>query len=300
MLKRTITGIGIIIVTVGFFLCKYFLTAEVFAGVFLKTVTVGDLLFDLFILVMAVTSTYEYERAFSDKLLKTQKTIIFIYPFAVYLAYSFKGLGWAFGAMLFLFLLLLSLLVFEYDYITLESIGISLFVMIFPATILISLLVINRYPTFEPLLMVFAITPCADTCAYFVGSLVKGKKLCPNISPNKTVSGFVGGLLGGMIASLLVYFIFTKKGMIFGNDKIWLEALLFALSGIAGAVLTAFGDLVESVIKRKLGIKDMGKILPGHGGMSDRIDGLTFAAPVVAFVFTILIPLFTGGTIFAV
>ena len=296
MLKRTITGIGIVIVTVGFFLCKYFLDMPVFEGVFLKPVTVGDMLFDLFILIMAVASTYEYERAFSDKLLKTEKVIIFIYPFAVYISYCFKGLGWAFGAMLFLFLLLLAQLVFEYDKISLESIGISLFTMIYPATILVSLLVINRYPTLEPLLMVFAITPCADTFAYFVGSIVIGKKLCPNISPNKTVSGFIGGLFGGMIASLLVYFIFTEKGAIF--NSVFLEVLLFAGAGIACALLTAYGDLVESVIKRKLGIKDMGKILPGHGGMSDRIDGLTFAAPVISFVFTILVPLFTGGESF--
>ncbi len=295
MLKRIITGIGIVIVTVGFFLCKYFLTSEVLVGVFLKPITVGDLMFDFFILVMAVISTYEYERAFSGRLLKKQKAIIFIYPFAVYIAYCLKGLGWAFGAMMFLFLLLLSLLVFEYENVTLESIGISLFVMIYPATILISLLVINRYSTPEPLLMAFAITPCADTFAYFVGSAMKGKKLCPEISPNKTISGFIGGLVGGMIASLLVYFIFTEKGLIFGSSAIWLEAILFALSGIACAVLTAFGDLVESVIKRKLGIKDMGKLLPGHGGMSDRIDGLTFTAPVVAFVFTILIPIINGG-----
>ena len=296
MLKRTITGIGIVIVTVGFFLCKYFLDKPVFEGVFLKPVTIGDMLFDLFILIMAVVSTYEYERAFSDKLLKTEKVIIFIYPFAVYISYCFKGLGWAFGAMLFLFLLLLAQLVFEYDKISLESIGISLFTMIYPSTILVSLLVINRYPTLEPLLMVFAITPCADTFAYFVGSIVKGKKLCPNISPNKTVSGFIGGLIGGMIASLLVYFIFTEKGAIF--NSVFLEVLLFAGAGIACALLTAYGDLVESVIKRKLGIKDMGKILPGHGGMSDRIDGLTFAAPVISFVFTILVPLFTGGESF--
>lgn len=296
MLKRTITGIGIVIVTVGFFLCKYFLDMPVFEGVFLKPVTIGDMLFDLFILIMAVVSTYEYERAFSDKLLKTEKVIIFIYPFAVYISYCFRGLGWAFGAMLFLFLLLLAQLVFEYDKISLESIGISLFTMIYPSTILVSLLVINRYPTLEPLLMVFAITPCADTFAYFVGSIVKGKKLCPNISPNKTVSGFIGGLFGGMIASLLVYFIFTEKGAIF--NSVFLEVLLFAGAGIACALLTAYGDLVESVIKRKLGIKDMGKILPGHGGMSDRIDGLTFAAPVISFVFTILVPLFTGGESF--
>lgn len=93
MLKRIITGIGIVIVTVGFFLCKYFLTSEVLVGVFLKPITVGDLMFDFFILVMAVISTYEYERAFSGRLLKKQKAIIFIYPLPFTLHTALKG--WA-------------------------------------------------------------------------------------------------------------------------------------------------------------------------------------------------------------
>ena len=73
MLKRTITGIGIVIVTVGFFLCKYFLDMPVFEGVFLKPVTVGDMLFDLFILIMAVIFFYVYERGFFSKLFKNKK-----------------------------------------------------------------------------------------------------------------------------------------------------------------------------------------------------------------------------------
>lgn len=294
LMKRIITGTGIVIVVVAFFLCKLFLNTEAFAGtgIFFKSVSVGDVLFDMFILGMAVISTYEYVRAFSDKLLKQEKIIVCIYPFAIYFMYCFRGLGWAFGAMITFFLWLLSLLVFKYDEITLESIGMSLFAMVYPSTILLSLLAINRYASFEPMLLAFTITPFADTFAYFVGSTLKGKKLCPNISPNKTVSGFIGGLCGGMVASLLVYFIFTPKGSIFYS--MWLEAAIFAFSGIVGAVLTAFGDLVESVIKRKLNVKDMGHILPGHGGMSDRIDGLTFTAPVIAFVFIVLIPLISG------
>jgi len=91
-----------------------------------------------------------------------------------------------------------------------------------------------------------------------------------------------------MIASLLVYFIFTEKGLIFGSGAIWLEAILFALSGIACAVLTAFGDLVESVIKRKLGIKDMGKLLPGHGGFYDRLDSSLAVLPTAAAMLMIV------------
>lgn len=306
MLKRIITGAGIVIVTAAFFLFRAFFDAVIFTTTYYSVttnVTVGSFLFDLFILGMAMISTYEYVRAFSGKpvvgdsvseefkgkLITSEKVIVMCYPVAVYMAFTFKGLGWAFGAMLATFLCLLSLLVFDHEKITLESIGMSLFAMVYPSTILISLLVLNRTSTsIGPLLLPFAISPFADTFAYFVGSTIRGKKLCPSISPKKTISGGVGGLVGGVIASLLVYFIFIERGEYVSTT--WVEILMFALAGLLGAVLTEFGDLVESVIKRKLGIKDMGNILPGHGGMSDRIDGLTFTAPAVAFVFAIIIP----------
>ena len=306
MLKRIITGAGIVIVTAAFFLFRAFFDAVIFTTTYYSVttnVTVGSFLFDLFILGMAMISTYEYVRAFSGKpvvgdsvseefkgkLITSEKVIVMCYPVAVYTAFTFKGLGWAFGAMLATFLCLLSLLVFDHEKITLESIGMSLFAMVYPSTILISLLVLNRTSTsIGPLLLPFAISPFADTFAYFVGSTIRGKKLCPSISPKKTISGGVGGLVGGVIASLLVYFIFIERGEYVSTT--WVEILMFALAGLLGAILTEFGDLVESVIKRKLGIKDMGNILPGHGGMSDRIDGLAFTAPAVAFVFAIIIP----------
>lgn len=307
MLKRIITGAGIVIVTAAFFLFRAFFDETIiFTSTYYSVttkVTVGSFLFDLFILGMAMISTYEYVRAFSGKpvvgdsvseefkgkLITSEKVIVMCYPVVVYVAFTFKGLGWAFGAMLVAFLCLLSLLVFDHEKITLESIGMSLFAMVYPSTILISLLVLNRTSTsIGPLLLPFAISPFADTFAYFVGSTVRGKKLCPSISPKKTISGGIGGLVGGVIASLLVYFIFIERGEYVST--MWVEILMFALAGLLGAILTEFGDLVESVIKRKLGIKDMGNILPGHGGMSDRIDGLTFTAPAVAFVFAIIIP----------
>jgi phosphatidate cytidylyltransferase len=126
--------------------------------------------------------------------------------------------------------------------------------------------------------------------AYFVGSTVKGPKLCPNISPNKTISGAIGGLVGGIIGAVLVCLIVHSPSEYFFTEK-WQEVIAYAIIGLFGAILTELGDLVESLMKRKLGIKDMGRILPGHGGIMDRIDGLLFAAPLTAFVFCVLIPL---------
>ena len=141
MLKRIITGIGIVVVTAAFFLFREFFDAVIFTSTYysiITEVTVGSFLFDLFILGMAVISTYEYVKAFSGepvvgdsvsekfssgKLITSEKVIVMCYPVVVYMAFTFQGLGWAFGAMLGTFLCLLSLLVFDHEKITLESIG---------------------------------------------------------------------------------------------------------------------------------------------------------------------------------
>ena len=143
------------------------------------------------------------------------------------------------------------------------------------------------------LLLIFVISPVADTFAFVVGSLVKGKKLCPNISPHKTISGAVGGVVFGTGASVLLYWLYTLTTdyVYTGVGAAWAGTpwVLFALAGLLCAVFTEFGDLVESIIKRKTGVKDMGKLLPGHGGVLDRIDGTLFASVFVWFVFIIFV-----------
>jgi phosphatidate cytidylyltransferase len=116
---------------------------------------------------------------------------------------------------------------------------------------------------------------CADSCAYFGGSAIGGAKLAPRISPNKTVSGAVCGLIGAALGSLLC-------GWLFG-----LKVPLFALLpyGLLVGVLAIFGDLSESLLKRAYGLKDTGHLLPGHGGLLDRLDALLFSIPILFFLF---------------
>ena len=106
------------------------------------------------------------------------------------------------------------------------------------------------------------------------------------ISPNKTVIGAIGGLVGGALGAGIIYFTYNAIAGSFENMGLWLTVYL--LIGLLAAAATEFGDLVESCIKRKLGLKDMGKIMPGHGGVMDRIDGSLFAAFVVYFLFILL------------
>lgn len=110
-----------------------------------------------------------------------------------------------------------------------------------------------------------------DTFAYFFGHWLGRRRLAPMISPGKTIEGLLGGFLGSFSGFLLFWFLLENPISI--SEGI----LLTLLVGIAGPL----GDLSESLIKRSFGVKDSGNIIPGHGGMLDRIDALLFTAPIV-------------------
>jgi phosphatidate cytidylyltransferase len=121
-------------------------------------------------------------------------------------------------------------------------------------------------------ILLFAVVWSADICAFLVGNALKGPKLWPRYSPNKTWSGFFGGLLGAMGAAMLTAELSTAK----------LSLLAAAAIGLAGGLATMAGDLLESVLKRRFGVKDSGDLIPGHGGLFDRVDGLMVAVLAIA------------------
>ncbi|MBS0332021.1 MAG: phosphatidate cytidylyltransferase [Proteobacteria bacterium] len=121
-------------------------------------------------------------------------------------------------------------------------------------------------------LMLFACTWGADIGAFAVGSLVKGPKLWPRFSPNKTWSGFFGGLLTAMAAGT------AMASLPHFQLSLWAAAFI----GLAVGLATMAGDLWESALKRRFGVKDSGDLIPGHGGLLDRVDGLMFAVVVMA------------------
>jgi phosphatidate cytidylyltransferase len=123
------------------------------------------------------------------------------------------------------------------------------------------------------LLMVMVVAFSSDTGGYFAGRFLGRHKLYPKISPKKTIEGAIGGIamaIGGM---------FVARAYFPGLDG--LSPLDCVLMGTLGASFTIIGDLVESMMKRAFGVKDSGTIIPGHGGMLDRIDGLLFCGPAL-------------------
>ncbi len=121
----------------------------------------------------------------------------------------------------------------------------------------------------------------ADSGAYFAGKAFGQNQLASNISPNKTLEGVAGGLIGaGVFAGLFGYF-----ALKLAFDAVW----LWIAAGIVAAVFSVTGDLYESRVKRIAGVKNSGSLLPGHGGVLDRIDGLIAAAPVFAALWHLIL-----------
>ena len=127
------------------------------------------------------------------------------------------------------------------------------------------------------LVMLFVIAVGGDTAAYFVGSRIGGLKLCPNISPKKTVSGAIGGLLGSILCALAAGLIFSLCAPDLPLPPFWANMLAGLFGGFAGQV----GDLFASMVKRHCKVKDFGNLFPGHGGMLDRLDSISFVAIIV-------------------
>lgn len=303
MKTRLISGVCYIAILLAFYLLK---------------TCVHDLCFDVLTYVFALLGTHEIVRALRDKMTKAERITVRIFavvciPACVIAEYFFRY-GVHVTGVLFIALgvALLSLLVIKHEETTPENIGVSIFAAVYPAIMLVVLVLTNhvsdplalamgRFPQalanigFNSdllILFIFVISPIADSLAYVFGRLFGKKipdKMAPSISPNKTVIGGIGGLIGGILGAVALYFAYNAiapQGS-FDNMFVWLP--VYIAVGFLAAAATAFGDLVESCIKRKLGIKDMGNIMPGHGGVLDRIDGTLFASVAVYLAFMFIV-----------
>lgn len=143
---------------------------------------------------------------------------------------------------------------------------------------------VNEYQGLYLLLYVFLLVWGADSGAYFAGRAFGKHKLAPSVSPGKSIEGAIGGVL----TSALIAFIFLKltPENVFGRE---LEVVPFLILSVITVAVSILGDLSESMFKRQAGIKDSSNLIPGHGGILDRIDSLTAAVPVFATGFFFLL-----------
>ena len=123
-----------------------------------------------------------------------------------------------------------------------------------------------------------------DTFAYIVGKSIGKYKLFEKISPKKTIEGFFGGLIFSIFAGYLISMYLIKPSEQFRDKSILIWTIIAAIVGVVGTI----GDLIESKFKRVAGVKDSGKIMPGHGGVLDRLDSVIFVAPFIFLFYKIL------------
>jgi phosphatidate cytidylyltransferase len=139
------------------------------------------------------------------------------------------------------------------------------------------LLLANNDDGGKRILALVILIACNDTFAYFAGVLFGKHKMAPTISPKKSWEGLVGGLIASLIGGALIF-----------HNSFGVSWYVGAAVGAMTVVTATCGDLIESAIKRDLAIKDMSNLLPGHGGIMDRLDSALFTAPAVWFAFELI------------
>lgn len=275
MLKRVLTGTALILIFTIFFALRLVRTE----------------FFDVLIMVMAIMGVVEMTKALGDRINLSNKILVIAFaPIAIGFAVFLRA--YLFYLIVGYTLLVVSVTLFIAKGDFALKFSYSLLCLFYPTIPLVFMSLINAMGDFSTFALCSLIltTFFTDAFAFLVGSRLKGAKLCEKISPNKTVSGAVGGLIGGIIANVLVLCAFEAFNISpFVTVDFATVLIYMILTGVVFSVATQFGDLVESAIKRSLGVKDMGNILPGHGGMLDRIDSLIINAVVVFSIYSFLV-----------
>lgn len=268
MLKRTLTGMALIAVLVVVLL---FLPA-VFTALLLS--------------VMVVLAVKELLQ--TTKLVENVRLTYYAQVIAVgIVAASYVGTGYhsALIAVLLFSVLFFSEMLRSHGQLPFQQVAVSIVAgtlvpFLLCALVRIRVMENGVFFVVAPFVMAFM----TDTGAYLIGCAFGKHKLCPVISPKKTVEGLFGGILGGIVGMMVYGFVLQH---FFGFTVNYLLAAVYGALGAGGAT---FGDLMFSVIKRQTGIKDYGKLLPGHGGILDRFDSVTVVAPL-AEVLLLILPL---------
>ena len=284
MFKRTLTSAVYVAIITGFICLKEY---------------VDDRLFSILIYFCSMIGTMELARALKDKIgiksmwLSVVYGILFVPSYAVPEFFIQKGLGIYVALILALLCVLINVVFCFTEKVGVKNLLCKALPIIYPSFLFLTTIVVSMMGerSLIGLLLIFAISPLCDTFAYIVGMIYnkikKGnaKKLCPRLSPKKTWAGAIGGTLGGIFGSFLVFVSFNHECLSLGLP---VPFLIFVIIGFVGAVLTQLGDLFESAIKRSVGIKDIGKLIPYHGGILDRFDGTIFTSLLIC-VFLLIV-----------
>ena len=284
--------------------------------------------FDALIITAAVIACLEMSNVINKINLKNFKYIAMMYPIFMYFAYL-ASIHLQLNIILIISVqILLIILVFILSFVlrficlcavknkeninrketkrhianSIKTASNTALICIYPGLIMGIVIVLNNVQSFHGvqsnnadvglllLTLLFSITCTSDVFAFLVGYAFGGPKLCPFISPKKTITGSVGGIFFTTIVISITYYIFNSTAS-FNNFFVTndISLLTFIILAIIGSIVSQAGDLIASKIKRNCGVKDFGTILPGHGGIIDRFDGIMFNSVLLLFFACIIL-----------
>lgn len=241
----------------------------VVGGAFIAYITyIGGIVYDFVFLCITCIAIYELSRAFFNDGFDYGAIVNYMFAAALFLE-KVAEYQHLFDFFLFLYISI-NFLIFVFNKKTdVKKLAEIIFTGTYVVFFMYHMMLMNGS---KYVWLVYIIAFGSDTCAYFSGKMFGRNKLYPEVSPNKTVEGAMGGIIGCVILSL-IYFNYLRI-----NKYIYI--IIFSVSA---SVFSMVGDLAASKIKRENGIKDFGKILPGHGGILDRFDSVLFVAPTVYY-----------------
>ena len=267
-------------------------TGVIFGIVLIGSILLKEFAFPLLLVFLIIAGLWEFIRVMKANGIFPNPVFIYatnllVFFCSIYLPLSESSLGITSQEIIYfsagfsgLIFFLLAAELFRAHPKPAENIGsslLSVFYIGFPLSLLL-LSSIDKNGSFDPvrILFFFFFMWASDTGAYFTGRAFGKHKLLERLSPKKTVEGFIGGVVTAMVTGIAAWYFL-------GGIPFW----GWMLTGVLMSVSATLGDLVESMFKRQAGIKDSGKILPGHGGILDRFDSAFLSAPVFFFVLKI-------------
>ena len=271
----------------GVFMKQRVITGALFAIIFIGAMLLmNTLVFPVFIALLSVIAVWEIEKAVGLKnyfIMAASMTLAAVIPFL----YHF-GIKIPFAVMGGIYVVaILIMMLLQYEKTKFIHAVMSIFASVcIPYAFSVMIIFrdienyIKGYKQIDGIyLIIFAFFASwmTDIFAYFVGSKFGKHKLCPKISPKKSVEGAIGGVVGAVLLNVLLLFVFKK----FFDGGAGFSYIVVIVLSVILSVISMFGDLAASTVKRNFGIKDFGKLLPGHGGIMDRFDSALFVMPVL-------------------
>lgn len=258
------------------------ITAVVALAIFLPTLYVGGFALRLLVAALAFVAIMEFFQMKKLNLFSYEGFLTLIATYSIIFAktaivYLTRHIDF-FSVFFLCVMLLLALTVYKSEQFSIEDVSFLALISLYVGGGFSGILFVREYG-FGMVVFVFAIIWGTDSFAYLAGRRFGKHKLAPKVSPNKTIEGSIGGVLGAIALGLGALVVFNPMGF-------KLVEMITLIAGIS--IFGQLGDLVESAYKRRFGVKDSGKLFPGHGGVLDRFDSTFFAM----FIFQIVIKLF--------